>query len=330
VLIGGARTDALWEAAVELLPDLQAAPGKPAWSVKCVVFPALLAGQPVVVKAVFGSSSLWRFYLDHEREVYELFARAGPPPIEPVRVPRLVAAVKGELVVLERMHGDPVARTRHSSRQVVQESSGRDAIWQTLLGALARLRTWSARLDPKVAGLPTASHVAQMRRRLLEDPSARGSWIPDGVERLRALGMLAETDARRMLGALEAHPATCFSHGDLLPRNVLVDAAGNLSIVDWECAGEHLEAWDAALLWVFAPRWARRRLEAEHALPRARHRAFLSCVAFALTREAFHRARRRSAPDRHAPGSAGDPVFKRLLEERDGVLGALRTCDGLG
>jgi hypothetical protein len=314
-----ARTEAMLEAAVRLLPDLRIAPGKPAWSVKCVVVPASLAGRPVVVKAVFGSSSLWRFYLDHERAVYELFARVGPPPIEPVRVPRLLAAVPGELVVLERMPGEPVARTRHSSREVAPDT--RDAVWETLLVARASLRTWAPRLDSTTARSKAASHVARMRRRLLEDPFAEGSWIARGVERLRTLGMLAEADARRMLGALEEHPATCFSHGDLLLRNVLVDAAGSMSIVDWECAGEHLEAWDAALLWVFAPAWARRRLEAEHAVPAARQRAFLSCVAFALTREAFHRARRRSP---------GDPVLKRLLYERDVVLGALRTCDGLG
>jgi hypothetical protein len=319
--------------------------------VKCVVVPATLEGQPVVVKAVFGSSSLWRFYLDHERAVYELFARVGPPPIEPVRVPRLLAAVPGELLVLERMPGDPVARTRHSSREVVPDTRGRDAIWETLLHARARLGSWAARLDPTAARRPTASHVAQMRRRLLEDPFTIGgperapdtprsrrwsvpkrtdpasnpfaasSWIARGVERLRTLGMVAEADARRMLDALDAHPATCFSHGDLLLRNVLVDAEGSMSIVDWECAGEHLEAWDAALLWVFAPAWARRRLEAEHAHPGARQRAFLACVAFALTREAFHHTRRRIAEG---------PVLKRLLEERDVILGALRTCDGLG
>jgi hypothetical protein len=234
-----ARTEAILEAAVQLLPDLRIAPGKPAWSVKCVVVPASLAGRPVVVKAVFGPSSLWRLYLDHERAVYELFARVGPPPIEPVRVPKLLAAVPGELVVLERMPGAPVARTRHSSREVL-DVGDRDVIWETLLGARASLRTWTARLGPTAARLPTSSHVAQMRRRLLEDPFAAGDWIARGVERLRALGMLPDADAHRMLAALEEHPATCFSHGDLLLRNVLLDAAGSMSIVDWECAGEHL------------------------------------------------------------------------------------------
>ncbi len=66
-------------------------------------------------------------------------------------------------------------------------------------------------------------------------------------------------------------------------RNALLDASGALALVDWECAGEHAEAWDAALLWVFAPDWVRERLAAGYGSEGASRAAFLACVAFALT-----------------------------------------------
>jgi hypothetical protein len=291
------------------LPELRAAPEKGWRSIKCVVVPASLGERPVVVKALAGTSPLWRFHLVRERAIYELFARCGLPPIEPVRVPRLVAAVEGELLVLDRMPGEPVARVRHPSRT----PDVGDFVWEALLIARSRLQAWSPALAPGDVQAAPLSLRSDMRRRLLEDPSADGAWIANGIERLRSLGTLEEVDAGRMLEALAESPATSFGHGDLLLRNILVDSAGSISLVDWECAGTHPEAWDAALLWVFAPTWVRRRLEEEHARPVSRHRAFLSCVAFALTREAFYRSRHGSV----------DAVARRLLEERAPVLGAL-------
>jgi hypothetical protein len=153
-----------------------------------------------------------------------------------------------------------------------------------------------------------------MRKRILEDPSAPVAWIVEGIDSLRSAGLLEELDAATMSGAIAAHAVTSFSHGDLLPRNVLRDGPGSLALVDWECAGEHAEAWDAALLWVFAPSWARERLAQGHSASRASRAAFLACVAFALTREMFYRNRR----------AAEDPVTRRLSRDRASVLAELR------
>jgi aminoglycoside phosphotransferase (APT) family kinase protein len=118
-----------------------------------------------------------------------------------------------------------------------------------------------------------------------------------------------------MAAALSEHSATCFSHGDLLLRNVLSDPSGGLSLVDWECAGPHAAAWDDALLWVFAPEWVRGRIEAGH-VGDAPRRALLASVAFALSREVLYRgAKARRGEDR---------VAERLLADRARVLERLR------
>jgi hypothetical protein len=278
-----------------VVPALCAADGAIARSTKCLLVSATVEGREVVVKALIRDAPVWSHYLRRERQVYEQLRPAN------VRVPRLVAS-GATFLVLERVPGAPLARKRHDPAIARIDA----ATWEVLLAAHASLRAWG----PVVTERPDPAVVGVMRKRILEDPSAPVDWVVDGVRRLRALATLDADDAERMVDALSGDPATCFSHGDLLLRNVLRDAAG-LALVDWECAGEHLVGWDAGLLWVFAPEWARRRLEDEHAASR---RAFLACVAFALTREAFYRRRAR-----------GDLVTERLLSDRARVLAELRS-----
>jgi hypothetical protein len=258
----------------------------------------------------------------------ELLALVEPPLLGGVRVPRLVAA-SDALLVLERMPGQPLAPRRHDSRIERIEPS----TWAALLLAREALRRWSPvglTLPP-----PGGPATALMRRRMLEDPSAPVAWIAEGIGCLHSAGLLDDREAETMCRALASHPATCFSHGDLLLRNVLREPSGGLALVDWECAGLHAEAWDAALLWVFAPSWARERLAADHSASGASRAAFLACVAFALTREMFYRRRRRPAtqPDgsrwagplpRRRPRDAEDAVTRRLSGDRSSVLTELR------
>jgi hypothetical protein len=292
-----------------LLPGLQQAPGPVRRSIKCVVVPATLGGRPLVVKALFRAPAVWRWYLQRERAVLELFARVAPP-LGSVRVPRLLAA-SDDLLVLERMPGEPLAARRHDARiRGVDPST-----WEALLAAREGLRRWSPR--GLAVPAPDGEATALMRRRVLEDPSAPLAWIVEGIDFLRTAGLLEELDAAAMSRALASHGTTSFSHGDLLPRNVLRDGTGALALVDWECAGEHADAWDAALLWVFAPSWARERLAQDHSASGASRAAFLACVGFALTREMFYRNRR----------GAEDPVARRLSRERASTLAELRECN---
>jgi hypothetical protein len=299
------------EQARNLLPELRAAPGPVRRSLKCIAIPAAIGTRQVVVKVLVRSNPVWRWYFERERAIYEQFERAAPP-LDPVQVPRLVAH-SGEFLVIDRMPGEPLARWRHDAG-TVQLDSG---TWEALVGARERLSRWvpAGGFGPRHA--PGGALVAAMRRRLLEDPSEPVGWIAHGIERLRrpSPAMLDAQDAERMVHALSEHPATCSSHGDLLLRNVLSGGGGRLSLVDWECAGEHAEAWDPALLWVFAPEWARRRLEMEPMARPESWRAFLSCVAFALSREVFYRS---------AQGRGLDPVAGRLLRDRERVLAELR------
>lgn len=88
------------------------------------------------------------------------------------------------------------------------------------------------------------------------------------------------------------------------------------AIYEAECAGLHVEGWDAALLWLWAPAWARDALHDElSAGGPADRRAFLACVAFALAREQCFRRR----------AALHDAVTARLAHEQQAVLRELRA-----
>lgn len=70
-----------------------------------------------------------------------------------------------------------------------------------------------------------------------------------------------------------------------LPRNAIVDGPA-ARLVDLECAGDHPEAWDHALLWANLPAALRTAVEADFAVDAGpRGRSFRACVVFALVRE---------------------------------------------
>jgi len=240
---------------------------------------ALLCGRvdglPVVAKAVAhpkgtgspGSSlarpnAVWSWYLAREIAIYRAFA-AAPPPF---RVPRLVAA-SAELLVIERLPGAPLASRRRPAAALDEPTL------RAFVALRAQLAAWRAPATPA----PTPAVRAQLRERLLEDPTDP-AWIPDGLARAGRRGLIAPERAAQLVTTLDPTLATC--HGDLLLRNVLADGGG-LALVDWECAGPYPRDWDLALLWTQLAPPARTRLAAlVGAGP-----AFFALCAFALVRE---------------------------------------------
>lgn len=245
-------------------------------SVKCVLVPCSLREAPLVVKWLFSREPPYVWYAEREARVLQSIAQA---PLG-VGVPRLVAAGDGWLV-MTRLGGRPMAARRHSVIHHPSESLTREQ-WEALVRAARAIRGWPS--APTIVDEPDDVRAEQMRARVLEDPARPKDWIVDGLARVGA----PSVDAAQ--AALRAHPRVCFQHGDLLLRNVLADGP-RLSLVDWECAGMHAEAWDAALLWVWAPTWARDALAQGFAEGAAR-RAFGACAVFAVARELFYRKRR--------------------------------------
>ena len=298
------RAPDVLEEARALVPGLEPAPGRVRRSVKCVLVPCAVRGRAAIVKKLYGPDAPWRWYLAREIALGRAFARDPPP----VRVPRLLAgdAARG-LVVMERLSGRPLGAVRHDPRGRAVAS---DEAWRTLLELRCAIAAWSPPATITSAPAPDAATRAEMRARLLEDPSAPLAWAADGLARCAALGLLDARDAARLTHAIDADGAR-FQHGDLLLRNVVCDREGALAVVDWECAGPHPRAWDAALLSVWAPRWAREALRAEHAAE-----AFDACAAFALARElAFRRSR-----------GASDPVSARLRADLAALLARTPAC----
>lgn len=244
-------------------------------------------GAPAIAKRLARPDEVWAWYLQRELAIYRAFA-AAPPAL---RVPRLLAADEARgVLVLEHLPGAPLATHR---RPRVPPTAADAA---ALVELRRRIAAWPGPFPPDPPRSPRASR--QIAARLLEDPAAPRAWFHAGVARCAETGLFAADVARRIDDALTAHPAIAPSHGDLLLRNVIRDG-DQLALVDWECAGPHLEDWDLALLWIQLPPAARSPIEAAvRAGGPARWRAFLGLVAFALARElSFLRAFRRAAPD---------------------------------
>jgi hypothetical protein len=262
-------------------------------SIKCVLVPARIGAEPVMIKSVFAKAPLWRWYLAREAELYRSFEASGGLPV-PVRAPRLYAATDS-LMVRSRFVGRELATKRHEVMK--DDESWRDV--HALLGSIAAITIE----PPKLARDEVSSQM--MRHRLLEDPDDPVGWVVDGFIRAVALEIVTPDEATTLRQAIEADandpstaPSMTFAHGDLLLRNIIRDrgdrsdrsersATGALSLIDWECAGIYLKGWDAALVSVWSPSWFQELLKKEDPSPR-----FAALRAWALIREINYRLKR--------------------------------------
>ncbi len=256
-------------------------------SIKCVLEPCRFRGRAAIRKRLERTTPPWRFYMRREIALYRELAKLDMP----VRAPEMLDAdADGGFIILERIDGEPLATRRH----VVPKDR---PTWEALAEIARAIRSIRCAID--VA--PTAEDVRAMRRRLLEDPSSPTGWITEGLHECARRSLIDSELAARLARDVKG---SVFQHGDLLPRNVIRDAAG-LVVVDWECAGPHAEGWDAALLSVFAPPWARAPL-AEGLDAASLH----ACFVFALLREiAFRRGK-------------DDPITLGLEQELARAVGA--------
>ena len=228
-------------------------------------------GQPVIAKRLAKPSPVWEWYRIRELAMYRAFAIQPPG----VRYPRLVAA-SDDVLVMERLPGEPLAAKRRPHAALPIRTIA------ALIAIHDQLATWTGK-PPAVA--PTPRVRAQMRERLLEDPTAPVDWIREGIQRAGRRGLVAEALARRADEAVAAYAPVAFGHGDLLLRNAIVDDDEDVALVDWECAGTHVRDWDLALLWTQLAPAARTIVEDAVQGSGLRWRAFLGLVVFALARE---------------------------------------------
>ncbi len=250
-------------------------------SIKCELRAGTLDGRDVVVKCLARDVPPWRWYFERECALLDTFRGTN----EQGETPELLAmdAARGWMVVA-KIDGVPLAQGRFA----------RDANEAAVRGALAARRRWSETTTPLPPLTPDAETLREMRDRLLEDPHQGLAWCTEGLARGAALALIDETDAKRAIDALRAWPVRVRSHGDLLPRNVMV-ARDGARLVDLECAGDHAEGWDHALLRVNVPDALAALVDDDFGTGGARRgRAYRACVVFALVRERkFVRGSRR-------------------------------------
>jgi hypothetical protein len=253
----------------EELPTLQVH-GVLARSLKCHVLSASLDGRSVVVKWLARPEPPWGWYFEREQKLLSAFAASGEGGV----APELLASGP-RWMVLARIVGSAIVPGRLA----------RDVDPTVVAAALRARHRLAQTTTPWPSFVPDGRTLAEMRSRLLEDPCDGLGWCTEGLARGAALGLIDLDDAALAIAALKAWPILARSHGDLLPRNVIVDGA-SARLVDLECAGDHPEAWDHALLWANLSPAIRRVVEADFGLDHGpRGQAFRACVVFALVRE---------------------------------------------
>jgi hypothetical protein len=248
-------------------------PGQRVHARKSELLAGEVAGAPAIAKRLARPNAVWAWYLERELAIYRAF-EAAPPP---VRVPRLIAADdRHGVLVLERLPGPQVARPRNAQVRLAARE----------VAALVELRRALAAWPGAFPSAPPPPAVlAQLRLRLLEDPTAPLGWVTEGIVRCGERGLIAPAAAAAIAGAIAAHGRVATSHGDLLLRNAVHDG-DRIGLVDWECGGLHPEDWDLALVWIQLAPSVRTPIEDEvRAGGELRWRAFRALAAFALARE---------------------------------------------
>lgn len=277
---GTTSSDELAQRVARLLPGFRAE-GSVRATRKSWLLEGTVEGREVLAKACARTAGHWRWYARREAEVLRVLGGMRAP----VRVPKLLAADDDGLVVMERIAGEPIAATRRTGEPLARG----------LVPLAERLRAWKAGAALSPGPALEAKDRRALRRSLLEDPSAPVEWILEGMDECRRRKLWDRAQAQRLARAVESYGVQAFAHGDLMPRNALRSGRA-LVLIDWECAGTHLDVWDEALLWANAA-GARSEVEAViEAGSAGRRAAFWATAAFALARELAFLGRRKAVP----------------------------------
>ena len=245
--------------------------GPPRRARKSELLEGEVGGAPVLAKRLLKPNPVWAWYQEREIAMYRALAEKPSG----VRMPRLIAASR-DVLVIERLDGEPLATKRRPRAALPIRTIA------AILTIHEQLASWSGRV-PDIQ--PSALVRAQLRERLLEDPTEPVDWVRGGILRCGRRGLIEDKVAQRIADALGEHAPVSFAHGDLLLRNVIAAEDDDLALVDWECAGRHVRDWDLALLWTQLAPLARGFIEDAVRDSSRRWRAFLGLVVFALCRE---------------------------------------------
>lgn len=174
-------------------------------------------GRAAVIKVCLTDETFWHNKFDYEIGIYRAFA-ACPPP---VRVPELIHAANGRVIVIEHIPGLVVDTERYPTGPVTPAAL--DATLNTLLGFDA----W----NPPPGALSAVFDY------------------PDRVERYHRIGIFDDDDRialHRLIAAVG--PIDAVAHGDPLPSNLLITDDGTCVPVDFEFTGLFVAGFDLAML----------------------------------------------------------------------------------
>lgn len=173
--------------------------------------------RAAVIKARLTDKPFWRNTFEHEVDIYRAFA-ACPPP---VRVPELIHAARGRVIVIEHIPGRVVDAERYPSGLIAP------AVHDTILNTLLGFGAW----NPPAGTLPPAFDY------------------PARVERYHRIGIFDDDDRTALHRLIAvAGPIAAVAHGDPLPPNLLISEDGDCVPIDFEFTGLFAAGFDLAML----------------------------------------------------------------------------------
>ena len=174
-------------------------------------------GRHAVIKACLTDEPFWQAKFSHEIGVYRAFT-VSPPP---VRVPELIHADPGRVIVTEYIPGHVLDTERYPADPVDP------AVLDTILDTVAAFGTWKS---------PAKSLAAVFD-------------YSDRVDRYHRAGFFDDRDHAALYRLADAiGPVDAVAHGDPLPANLLLSDQGECVLLDFEFTGLFAAGFDLAML----------------------------------------------------------------------------------
>ncbi|KAH9884921.1 kinase-like protein [Cubamyces lactineus] len=159
-----------------------------------------------------------------------------------IPTPHIVASVDGygrRFLIMKRVHGHTLERVLHTLDPAQQAK-----ITQQLQSFLSQLRTLKSPHGPSICALNGGALVDSR----ITTCGPVGPFVDEGAFNDRLLQTSAPFKSKADLAKLRSRMCVThdivFTHGDIAPRNIMVEGDSVVALLDWQQAGWHAEHWE--------------------------------------------------------------------------------------
>jgi aminoglycoside phosphotransferase len=178
-----------------------------------------------------------------EETACQEFARRRLPTVPIPRVLSMQTSLHPTYFAMEEVYGEPLEKSLpHMS------SSELDHVAAQLSAILGHLRSLVGNGGVGgVTGRPLRSSLFQEMPPHQYFPNVQGFYdhvIDSFTEQTRAVGDNDDTWGKAIMAKFPQHPSVHFTHGDMVPPNIMVRGSTIVGLIDWGMAGWYPDYWE--------------------------------------------------------------------------------------